>query len=200
MCERVSVQRQILLLIKVLEPLGVEYCYLTRFLCITLFGELFLSRKIWIYVLIIDIQKGYVCQIWLNCKSLGSVCCLSLAWPKLRFGTWLYQFLIFAPLLTLIIRSVLSVLHGGPKSLPALSFNAIIIPILRIMCTISSHYSFPWISSMFLTTFKITRWPIIDEMVGVWCFGCSSGLPGFTSWTYFAQVFSFIYWWVIIYA
>ena len=57
-----------------------------------------------------------------------------------RCGTWLYQFLIFAPLLTLIIRVVLSVLLGGPKGLPALSFNALIIPILRIVCTISVHY------------------------------------------------------------
>ena len=34
------------------------------------------------------------------------------------------------------------------KSLPALSFNAHIFPILRIVCTISFHYSCPWISSM----------------------------------------------------
>ena len=46
------------------------------------------------------------------------------------------------------------------KSLPALSFNALIFPILRIVCTISFHYSFPWISSMSCTAFKITRWPI----------------------------------------
>ena len=79
-----------------------------------------------------------------------------------RCGTWLYRFLIFAPLLTLIIRVVLSVLRGGGtlKSLPALSFNALIIPILRIVCTISVHYSYPWISSMSCTAFKITRWPI----------------------------------------
>ena len=64
---------------------------------------------------------------------------------------WLYQFLIFAPLLTFIIRVVLSVLRGGPKSLPALSFNALIFPILRIVCTISFHYSCPWISSMSCT-------------------------------------------------
>ena len=60
-----------------------------------------------------------------------------------RCGTWLYRFLIFAPLLTLIIRVVLSVLRGGPKKSPALSFNALIIPILRIVCTSSFHYSFP---------------------------------------------------------
>ena len=46
------------------------------------------------------------------------------------------------------------------KSLPALSFNAFIFPILRIVCTISFHYSCPWISSMSCTAFKITRWPI----------------------------------------
>ena len=46
------------------------------------------------------------------------------------------------------------------KSLPALSLNALIFPILRIVCTISFHYSCPWISSMSCTAFKITRWPI----------------------------------------
>ena len=35
-----------------------------------------------------------------------------------RCGTWLYRFLIFAPLFTLIIRVVLSVLRGGPKKSP----------------------------------------------------------------------------------
>ena len=35
------------------------------------------------------------------------------------------------------------------KSLPALSFNALIFPILRIVCTISFHYSCPWIFSMY---------------------------------------------------
>ena len=42
---------------------------------------------------------------------------------------------------------------------PALSFNAHIIPILKIVCTIF-HYSCPWISSMSWSAFKITRWPI----------------------------------------
>ena len=46
------------------------------------------------------------------------------------------------------------------KSLPTLSFNALIFPILRIVCTISFHYTCPWISSMSCTAFKITRWPI----------------------------------------
>ena len=46
------------------------------------------------------------------------------------------------------------------KSIPALSFNALIFPILRIVCTISFHYSCPWISSMSCTAFKITRLPI----------------------------------------
>ena len=40
----------------------------------------------------------------------------------------------------------------------------------------------------------------IDEMVGAWCFGCLSGLPGFTCWISFALVFSFIYCWVLIFA
>ena len=39
----------------------------------------------------------------------------------------------------------------------------------------------------------------IDEMVGAWCFGCLSGPPGFTCWISFAPVFSFIYWWVLIF-
>ena len=77
-----------------------------------------------------------------------------------RCCTWLYGFLIFALLLTLIIRVVLSVLRGDLKSLPALSFNALIFPILRILCTIPFHYSCPWISSISCTAFKITRWPI----------------------------------------
>ena len=46
------------------------------------------------------------------------------------------------------------------KSVPALSFNALIIPILRVVCSISFHYSCPWISSMSCTAFKISRWPI----------------------------------------
>ena len=45
-----------------------------------------------------------------------------------RCCTWLYRFLIFAPLLPLIIRVVLPVLHGGPKKSP----RALIIPIPRI--------------------------------------------------------------------
>ena len=40
----------------------------------------------------------------------------------------------------------------------------------------------------------------IDEMVGAWCFGCFSGPPEFTCWISFAQVFSFIYCWVLIFA
>ena len=32
----------------------------------------------------------------------------------------------------------------------------------------------------------------IDEMVGAWCFRCLSGQPGFTCWTSFAPIFSFI--------
>ena len=57
----------------------------------------------------------------------------------------------------LIIRVVLSVLRGALKSLPALSFNALIIPILRNVYTISFHYSCPWISYMSCIAFKITR-------------------------------------------
>ena len=49
----------------------------------------------------------------------------------------LYRFLIFASFLILIIRVVLSVLSGGPKSLPALSYNALIIQILGIACTLT---------------------------------------------------------------
>ena len=36
-------------------------------------------------------------------------------------------------------------------------------------------------------------------MVGVWCFGCLSGPPGFTCWISFAPVFSFIYCWALMF-
>ena len=39
----------------------------------------------------------------------------------------------------------------------------------------------------------------IDEMVGAWCFGCLSGPPWFTCWISFALVFSYIYFWVLIF-
>ena len=37
-------------------------------------------------------------------------------------------------------------------------------------------------------------------MVGAWCFGCLSGPPRFTCWISFAPIFSFIYYWVLIFA
>ena len=40
----------------------------------------------------------------------------------------------------------------------------------------------------------------IDEMVGAWYFGCLSGPLGLTCWISYAQVFSFIYCWVLIFA
>ena len=46
------------------------------------------------------------------------------------------------------------------KSLTALSFNALVILILGIVCTLSFHYSFPWISSMSCTAFKNFRCPL----------------------------------------
>ena len=47
---------------------------------------------------------------------------------------------------------------GGPKSLSALSLNGIFLfQYLGNACTITFHYSFPWISSMSCTTFEITR-------------------------------------------
>ena len=55
---------------------------------------------------------------------LGQVWCLIVSIPDLY------------PLSYLIIRVFLSVLRGGPKSLPTHSFNALIIPILKIECTI----------------------------------------------------------------
>ena len=42
------------------------------------------------------------------------------------------------------------------KSPPTLSFNALIIPILGIVCKISFHYSCPWISSMSFIAFKMS--------------------------------------------
>ena len=92
------------------------------------------------------------CGTWLYCFLIfASFLTLSLSKvvSLIRCVTCLYRFLIFSTFLTLITRVVLSVLCGGPKSLPALSFNALIIPILRIACTITFHYSFP--SAMFLT-------------------------------------------------
>ena len=46
---------------------------------------------------------------------------------------------------------------AAQKCFPALSFNDLIIPILRIVCTISFHYSCPWISSTSYNAHKITR-------------------------------------------
>ena len=52
------------------------------------------------------------------------------------------------------IRLVLKQLLWDPPSVNALSFNALIFPILRIVRTISFHYSCPWISSMSCTAFN----------------------------------------------
>ena len=65
---------------------------------------------------------------------------------KSRF--WLDRFLIFATLLLWLSELFCLCCVAALKSLPALSFNALIFPILRIVCTISFHYSCPWISSM----------------------------------------------------
>ena len=86
-----------------------------------------------------------------------------------RICTWLYRFLIFAPLHPLIIRVVLPVLHGGPKKSP----RALIIPIPRIVCTISFHwisfapvFSFIYCESLSLLYLLIISWFICS---GRWC-------------------------------
>ena len=50
-----------------------------------------------------------------------------------RCGTRLYRFLVLANFLTLIIRVFFSVLSGALKSLPALSFNALIIIVQSLL-------------------------------------------------------------------
>ena len=66
-----------------------------------------------------------------NCLSLVSLvrCDLSLSHmvSRVRCGTWLYQFQIFAFQFTLIIRVDVSVLCGGPKSIPAHSVIVILL-------------------------------------------------------------------------
>ena len=59
---------------------------------------------------------------------------------------------------------------------------------LRIVCTISFHYSCPWISSMSCTAFKITRWCLVFAMFYVRLFICALWSPagkGLTSWLSF---------------
>ena len=103
---------------------------------------------------------------WERADLLALVCgvfCEFVTFPLVswvRCGTWLYRFLIFAPYLLWLSELFCLCCVAALKSLFALSFNALIFPILRIVCTISFHYSCPWISSMSCTAFKITRWPI----------------------------------------
>ena len=71
-----------------------------------------------------SVYMCFVVTCWERADLLALVCgvfCEFVTFPLVswvRCGTWLYRFLIFAPLLTFIIRVVLSVLRGGPKKSP----------------------------------------------------------------------------------
>ena len=76
-------------------------------------------------------------------------------------GIWLYVFLIFAFFLTLIIRVVCLCRVAALKSLPAHSFNVIIIPILRD-CVVYNHLP------LFLSLgFLYVSW----VSCGIWLYG-----------------------------
>ena len=137
---------------------GTSFVDLLCFFCLVFCYILCLCAHLFICALWSPAGKGLPSGLSFVVSNCVFVTIPLVSW--VRCGTRLYWFLIFAPLLTLIIRVVLSVLPGGPKSLPPLSFSALIIPILRFVYTISFRYSCPWISSMSCTAFKITRWPI----------------------------------------
>ena len=64
---------------------------------------------------------------------------------------------------------------------------------------LSSLIARRWVGLQALWRFRLKDLSI-DEMVGAWYFGCLLGPPGFTCWSSFAPVFSFIYCWVFIFA
>ena len=78
------------------------------------------------------------------------------------------------------------------RCFPALSFNALIIPTLRIVCTISFHYSCHWISSMSCNAFKITRWPIFIPHCVNFCFLYPCGLA-LAIWIIVCVCYAFLY-------
>ena len=90
---------------------------------------------------------------WLSCVwCLLVFLSLSQMVSQVRRGYCLYWFMIFAFLFTFLLELCLCCVVAL-KSLPVQSFNSLIIPVLRyrvrgIECTLTFHYSFPWISSM----------------------------------------------------
>ena len=96
-----------------------------------------------------------------------------------RCGTWLYRFLIFAPSWLWLSELFLLCCVAALKSLPALSFNALIFPIHRIACTITFFYSFPWISSLswFLCWYLPHFLLWISELFCLSCVAAPKGLP-----------------------
>ena len=81
-----------------------------------------------------------------------------------RCGTWLYRFLIFATLLLWLSELFCLCCVAALKSLPALSFNALIFPILRIVCTISFHYSLSLLYLLVISWFICFRRWCIDKL------------------------------------
>ena len=75
------------------------------------------------------------------------------------------------------IRLVLKQLLWDPPSVNALSFNALIFSILRIVCTISFHYSCPWIFSMSFTAFNSPAWKGLTSWLSVVVSTVSLSLP-----------------------
>ena len=69
----------------------------------------------------------------------------------------------------------------------------------RLATLLSSLIARRWVGLQTLWRFRLKD-VSIDEMVGAWCFGCLPGPLGFTCWTSFAPVFSFIYCWVLVFA
>ena len=69
----------------------------------------------------------------------------------------------------------------------------------RLATLLSSLIARWWVGLQTLWRFQLKDLPF-DEMVGAWCFGCCQAHTGFSYWISFAPVFSFIYYWVLIFA
>ena len=69
----------------------------------------------------------------------------------------------------------------------------------RLATLLSSLIARQWVGLQTLWQFRHKDLSI-DEMVGAWYFDSLSGPPGFTCWISFAPIFSFIYYWVLIFA
>ena len=100
-----------------------------------------------------------------------------------RCGTWLYRFLIFAPLLTFSWCG--SILKTGQ---PAYIFKCLVLTFLagvyawwstqsRLTPLLSSLIARRWVGLQTLWWFELIDLSI-DKMVRAWCFGCLPGPPG----------------------